>query len=93
MGVLGAYKAGNEAMFRHWERHGQPKIALKIRDDSEMVRQDRQAGAGAAADWVWCVVSLCVYLMQLLALEGVCLGVFSKASLQWNAFCAFCCQR
>jgi len=38
VGVIGMYKSGNEALFRHWERHGQPKIALKIRDDQEMVR-------------------------------------------------------
>jgi hypothetical protein len=37
VGVIGAYKSGNEALFRQWERHGQPKIALKIKDDQEMV--------------------------------------------------------
>jgi peptidyl-tRNA hydrolase len=31
------YKSGNEVLFRQWERHGQPKIALKVKDDTEMV--------------------------------------------------------
>lgn len=37
VGVMGLYRAGNEVLFKQWERHGQPKIALKVKDDSEMV--------------------------------------------------------
>jgi peptidyl-tRNA hydrolase len=35
---MGLYKSSNEMLFRQWERHGQPKIALKVKDDKEMVR-------------------------------------------------------
>lgn len=45
VGVIGMYKNGNEVLFRQWERHGQPKIALKVKDDVEMVRRDRQQWA------------------------------------------------
>jgi hypothetical protein len=43
VGVIGSYKSGNEALFRQWERHGQPKIALKIKDDQEMVSSAAEA--------------------------------------------------
>ena len=36
-GVLEKYKPDNEMLFRHWEAHGQPKIALKGKDWEEMV--------------------------------------------------------
>jgi len=35
-GVLEKYKPDNEMLFRHWEAHGQPKIALKGKDWEEM---------------------------------------------------------
>lgn len=53
VGVIGAYKSGNEALFRQWERHGQPKIALKIKDDQEMVSAGGQRW-GAARPQVLC---------------------------------------
>jgi peptidyl-tRNA hydrolase len=31
------YRPGNAELFRMWERQGQPKIALKVKDISEMV--------------------------------------------------------
>lgn len=37
VGVIGMYRSSNPGLFRQWERHGQPKIALKIKDDAEMV--------------------------------------------------------
>ena len=38
LGVTQQYRARHEPSFKHWERHGQAKIALKINDDHEMVR-------------------------------------------------------
>jgi peptidyl-tRNA hydrolase len=40
------YKSSNSELFRQWERHGQPKIALKTKDDQEMV--SREEGGGGA---------------------------------------------
>jgi hypothetical protein len=37
LGVAQQYRARHELSFKHWERHGQAKIALKINDDHEMV--------------------------------------------------------
>lgn len=51
VGVIGMYKSSNEALFRHWERHGQPKIALKIRDDQEMVRAVSHLLGQTRQDW------------------------------------------
>lgn len=39
LGVTQQNRVRHEASFRHWERHGQAKIALKINDDNEMVRR------------------------------------------------------
>ncbi|GAX73836.1 hypothetical protein CEUSTIGMA_g1286.t1 [Chlamydomonas eustigma] len=36
LGVTQQYRSSLEASFKHWERHGQAKIALKIQDDDEM---------------------------------------------------------
>jgi hypothetical protein len=37
LGITQQYRSKLEASFKHWERHGQAKIALKIQDDDEMV--------------------------------------------------------
>jgi peptidyl-tRNA hydrolase len=46
--VIGKYRKANEVLFRMWERHGQPKIALKIQNEEHMVRL-------AATSSIWCV--------------------------------------
>lgn len=35
---MGRYRARHEALFRQWEMCGQPKIALKVKDEQDMVR-------------------------------------------------------
>jgi peptidyl-tRNA hydrolase len=54
VGVIGKYRKANEVLFRMWERHGQPKIALKIQNEEHMVgagcqqqQQQQQQRAGA----------------------------------------------
>lgn len=37
VGVMGKYKQRNEVAFKQWEMCGQPKIALKVKDEDEMV--------------------------------------------------------
>ncbi|WIA10058.1 hypothetical protein OEZ85_010268 [Tetradesmus obliquus] len=43
VGVIGKYRKANEALFRMWERHGQPKIALKIQDEQHMAELAHKA--------------------------------------------------
>lgn len=42
------YKTGNVELFRLWERQGQPKIALKVKDISEMVSVQAYSAQAAA---------------------------------------------
>ncbi|KAJ9508908.1 hypothetical protein QJQ45_028225, partial [Haematococcus lacustris] len=41
VGVLQQWGSSHAIAFKQWEHHGQPKIALKISDDDEMVRSQR----------------------------------------------------
>ncbi|KIZ03551.1 peptidyl-tRNA hydrolase, PTH2 family [Monoraphidium neglectum] len=36
VGILGRYRGRHEAVFRQWEASGQPKIALKVKDEEAM---------------------------------------------------------
>eukprot|EP00878_Enallax_costatus_P034952 GHUV01038901.1.p1 GENE.GHUV01038901.1~~GHUV01038901.1.p1 ORF type:complete len:114 (+),score=33.76 GHUV01038901.1:211-552(+) len=43
VGVIQKYKGQNEALFRLWERFGQPKIALKVQNEAVMAELAHQA--------------------------------------------------
>lgn len=41
---MGRYRGRHEVMFKQWEACGQPKIALKVKDEGEMVRAGSRRG-------------------------------------------------
>lgn len=43
VGVLQAHASSHGTAFRHWERYGQPKIALKVQDEEEMSALEAKA--------------------------------------------------
>jgi len=47
VGVMGRYRGKHEMLFKQWELCGQPKIALKVKDEAEMVRAFGDLGEAA----------------------------------------------
>ncbi|KAI8472026.1 MAG: peptidyl-tRNA hydrolase-like protein 2, mitochondrial precursor (Bcl-2 inhibitor of transcription 1) [Monoraphidium minutum] len=52
VGVMGRFRARHELMFKQWEACGQPKIALKVKDEEEMASLAARAQAAGLCCYI-----------------------------------------